>query len=112
MTTISLITAVRNGAATIGDALTILGEQSVPCEHGVSTDAKVAFVRCTHTFPVNYYAMPTSILVGSKVSLALLEALHCRSHRENSSESGIFMGELLRTLRINFFYRDLLRDSL
>lgn len=49
MTTISIITAVRNGAATIGGALTSLSEQSVPCEHvvidGASTDATVDLVR-------------------------------------------------------------------
>jgi len=49
MTTISIITAVRNGSATIGGALASLTEQSIPCEHlvidGASTDATVDIVR-------------------------------------------------------------------
>lgn len=49
MTAISIITAVRNGAATIGNTLASIAGQSVPCEHlvidGASTDATADLVR-------------------------------------------------------------------
>lgn len=86
MTTISIITAVRNGAATIGDALTSLGEQSVPCEHvvidGASTDATVDLVRrlspASHVFSAPdcgiYDAMNKGIALTSGDIIGILNA--------------------------------------